>query len=142
VTPNGKFVAVPIHDGNSIDIVDVAQKRVVKSLHDQEPHNCYNAGSNRRLYCTSVADHLVYAINLETMSSVEIPTGGEPRSVAVSRDEKTVFVTLADLHGFARIDVASKTVQRVEFPRGPHDPLQNSGAPAHGMDVTPKGKEL
>jgi YVTN family beta-propeller protein len=140
VTPNGKFIAVPIHDNNSIDIVDVAQKKVVKVLPDKVPHNCYNAGSNRHMYCTSVDDHLVYQIDLETMSLTGIPVGGEPRSVAVSKDEKTVFVTFADFRGFAMTDIASKTIQRVEFPRATSELPPDSGA--HGMEVTPNGKEL
>src|ERR1700760_2701758 len=32
VTPDGKYVAVPIRDGDSVEIVDVAQAKVVKSL--------------------------------------------------------------------------------------------------------------
>ena len=34
-TPDGRFVGVPIRDGNSVDIVDMAEKRVVKVLPDQ-----------------------------------------------------------------------------------------------------------
>src|SRR5271170_7859165 len=39
VTPDGRYVAVPIRDGDSVDIVDVMQQKVVKVLPIKEPHN-------------------------------------------------------------------------------------------------------
>src|ERR1700746_3252552 len=41
--PDGHYVAVPIRDGNSVDIVDLEQKKVVKVLPVKVPHNSYDA---------------------------------------------------------------------------------------------------
>jgi YVTN family beta-propeller protein len=145
VTPNGKFVAVPIRDGDSVDIVDVAQKKVVKVLTVKVPHNCYNAGSNRHMFCTSMDDELVHLIDLGTMSTTaRIPAGGIPRPLAVSKDEKTLFVAVSDLHGFVVVDIPSgKVVRKVEFPPEPPGafPLEPN-TPTHGLAISPDGKEL
>lgn len=145
VTPDGKFVAVPIRDSNSFDIVDVAQKKVVKVLPAKLPHNCYNAGDNHQMFCTAMDEKAVHRIDLDTMTSVsQISLGGTPRPIAVTADEKTLFASLSDLHGFVIADVASgKVVRTIEFPPGPFAavPLEPD-TPTHGMQVTPDGKEL
>src|SRR5215467_3928004 len=43
VTPNGKFVAVPIFDGDSVQIVDGENLKILKNLPVAMPHNCLNA---------------------------------------------------------------------------------------------------
>lgn len=65
-TPDGRYVGVPIRDGNSVDIVDIAQRNVVKVLPIKVPHNCYNAGSNNDLYVSSMGEN-------ETTASISRP---------------------------------------------------------------------
>jgi YVTN family beta-propeller protein len=148
VTPDGKYVAVPIRDGDKVDIVDVAKQEVVKSLPIKEPHNALNTGSNRYFYVSSMGSHAINVIDLEKMDySAVIPAGGRPRPYAVSPDGKTMFVAVADLHGFVVVDVPDKkVVARVEMPAEhptPH-PLQSETADTrtHGLDLTPDGNEL
>jgi YVTN family beta-propeller protein len=148
VTPDGKYVAVPIRDGDKVDIVDVAKQEVVKSLPIKEPHNALNMGSNRYIYVSSMASHEVNAIDLEKMDySAVIPAGGRPRPYAVSADGKTMFVAVADLHGFVIVDVPEKKVlERVEMPAEhptPH-PLkfETEDTRTHGLALTPDGREL
>jgi YVTN family beta-propeller protein len=148
VTPDGKYVAVPIRDGDKVDIVDVAKQAVVKSLPIREPHNALNTGSNRYIFVSSMASHEINVIDLEKMDySAVIPAGGRPRPYAVSPDGKTMFVAVADLHGFIIVDVAEKKVlERVEMPAEhptPH-PLQFESADTrtHGLGLTPDGNEL
>jgi YVTN family beta-propeller protein len=148
VTPDGKYVAVPIRDGDKVDIVDVAKQEVVKSLPIKEPHNALNTGSNRYIYVSSMASHEVNVIDLEKMDySAVIPAGGRPRPYAVSADGKTMFVAVADLHGFVIVDVPEKKVlERVEMPAEhptPH-PLkfETEDTRTHGLALTPDGREL
>ena len=148
VTPDGKYVAVPIRDGDKVDIVDVAKQAVVKSLPIKEPHNALNTGSNRYIFVSSMASHEINIIDLEKMDySAVIPAGGRPRPYAVSADGKTMFVAVADLHGFVIVDVPDKkVVERVEMPAEhptPH-PLQFESADTrtHGLALTPDGNEL
>ena len=90
-TPDGKFVGVPIRGGDSVDIVDVAAGKIVKNLPVKAPHNCYNAQRNDHVWVTSMGDHKVNLIDLKTLAYLaEIPIGGIPRPLVVTRDEKTL----------------------------------------------------
>jgi YVTN family beta-propeller protein len=146
VTPNGKFVAVPIFDGDSVQIVDAESMKILKSLPVKMPHNCLNAGNNDHMFVTSIRGHQVNMIDLHTMEYMaEIPVGGVPRPIAVDRDEKTMYVALSLLHGFVIVDIPSrKVVRKVEFPALPPNldlaPLLNTAT--HGLTLTPDGKEL
>ena len=110
-TPDGKYVAVPIRDGDSVDIVDVQQQKIVKNLPIKEPHNALNTGSNRYIYVSSMGAHEIDLIDLEKMDySAHIPAGGRPRPYVVSPDGKTMYVAVADLHGFVIVDIPEKKV--------------------------------
>jgi YVTN family beta-propeller protein len=148
VTPDGKYVVVPIRDGDKVDIVDVAKQKVVKSLPIKEPHNALSTDSNRYIFVSSMASHEINIIDLDKMDySAVIPVGGRPRPYVVSSDGKTMFVALAELHGFVVVDVpGKKVVERVEIPAEhptPH-PLQYESADTrtHGLALTPDGGEL
>lgn len=145
VTPDGKFVGVPIRGGDSVDIVDVTAGRIVKNLPVKVPHNCYNAQRNDHVWVTSMGDHKVNLIDLKTLTYLaEIPVGGIPRPLAVTRDEKTLYCQLSDLHGFVVADVRTgKVIAKVELPPLPPGvtlPVPNT--PSHGLALTPDEKEL
>lgn len=148
VTPDGKYAVVPIRDGNQVDIVDVAKQKVVKSLPINEPHNALNAGSNRYVYVSSMGSHEINVIDLEKMDySAVIPTGGRPRPYAVSADGKTMYVAVADLHGFVIVDIPDKKVlERVEMPAEHPTPhtlqYETADTLTHGLALTPDGTEL
>jgi YVTN family beta-propeller protein len=145
VTPDGKWVGVPIRGGDSVDIVNVAKGKVVKNLPIKVPHNCYNAGRNDRIFVTSMGENLVRLIDLKSLNYVaEIPVGGVPRPLAVTRDGKTMYCALSDLHGFVIADVARrKVIDKVRLPALPADvkfPVPNT--PTHGLELSPDEKEL
>ncbi len=144
-TPNGKFVAVPIRDGDSVDLVDISQKKVVKVLPLKLPHNCYNTGDDHQMYCSSMGDKFIERIDLDTLSAAEqIPTPGIPRPFAVAKDGKTLFSSLTDLHGFVAVDIPSKKViETVDFGPAPFDAIpMEANTPTHGMAISPDGKQL
>jgi YVTN family beta-propeller protein len=148
VTPDGKYVVVPIRDGDSVDIVDVAQQKIVRVLPIKEPHNALNTSSNRYVYVSSMGSHEIDVIDLEKMDfAAHIPAGGRPRPYVVSADGNTMYVAVADLHGFVIVDVPSKkVVERVEIP-AQHEtlrPLQyeTPDTLTHGLALTPDGSEL
>jgi len=145
VTPDGRLVAVPIRGGDSVDIVDVTAGKIVKNLPVKVPHNCYNAQRNDHVWVTSMGDNKVNLIDLKTLTYLaEIPVGGIPRPLVVTRDEKTLYCQLSDLHGFVVADVPGrKVIAKVELPPLPADvkfPVPNT--PSHGLALTPDEKEL
>ncbi len=144
-TADGRFVGVPIRGGNSVDIVDVTQGKIVKNLPVKVPHNCYNAHRNDHLFVTSMGDHKVNWIDLKTLNYIaEIPVGGVPRPLAVTRDEKTLYCALSDLHGFVIADIPRRqvveTIKLPPLPPGVHFPVPHT--PTHGLELTPDEKEL
>lgn len=146
VTPNGKLVAVPLYDGDSVQMVDGESLRVLKTLAIKRPHNCFNAGNNDHMFVTSTGGNQVNMIDLRTLEYIaEIPVGGVPRPIAVDREEKTLYVALSGFHGFVIVDIPSrKATGKVEFPPLPPGtdlaPLRNTAT--HGLSLTPDGKEL
>jgi YVTN family beta-propeller protein len=149
VTPDGKYVAVPIRDGDSVDIVDVMQKKVVKTLPIKEPHNAVSTASNRYLFVSSMGSNAVNVIDLKTMSfSAVVPAGGRPRPYVISSDGKTMYVAVSFLHGFDIVNIPQKKVlERVQMPArrsGPPRPrkFETPDTLTHGLALTPDGKEL
>jgi YVTN family beta-propeller protein len=147
-TPDGKYVAVPIRDGDSVDIIDVAQQKIVKALPIKEPHNALNTGSNRYIYVSSMGSHEIDVIDLEKMEySAHIPAGGRPRPYVVTPDGNTMYVAVADLHGFVIVDIpGQKVVEKVEIP-SQHTTLrkleyETPDTLTHGLALTPDGSEL
>src|SRR6195256_6636297 len=116
VTPDGRYVTVPIRDGDSVAIVDVNQQKIVKLLPIKEPHNSVNMGSNRYMFVTSMGSHEIDVIDLEKLEySAHIPVGGRPRPFVVSKDGRTMYVAVSYLHGFNIVDINDKKVERVEM---------------------------
>lgn len=149
VTPDGRYVAVPIRDGDRVDIVDVMQQKVVKVLPIKEPHNAVSTASNRYLFVSSMGSNAVNVIDLKTMSfSAIVPAGGRPRPYVISSDGKTMYVAVSYLHGFDIVNIPDKKVlQRVEMPaqhKGPPRPrkFETPDTLTHGLALTPDGKEL
>lgn len=148
VTPDGRYVAVPIRDGNSVDIVDVAQSKVVKTLPVKIPHNCFNAGSDRYLFVSSMGSDAINRIDLKTLQYAgKTAVGGVPRPYVVTKDGGTMYVALSDLHGFAIVDVSGKNaVREFKMPsenKTPHPhPFEPINTLTHGLSLTPDETEL
>ncbi|PYX44470.1 MAG: hypothetical protein DMG79_20765 [Acidobacteria bacterium] len=95
-----------------------------------------------------MGSHEINVIDLEKMDySAVIPTGGRPRPYAVSADGKTMYVAVADLHGFVIVDIPDKKVlERVEMPAEHPTPhtlqYETADTLTHGLALTPDGTEL
>ncbi|GAC1621481.1 MAG: hypothetical protein PVS2B2_18850 [Candidatus Acidiferrum sp.] len=149
VTPDGRYVTVPIRDGDSVAIVDVNLMKVVKLLPIKEPHNSVNSGSNRYTFVSSMGSREIDVIDFEKMDySAHIPVGGRPRPFVVSKDGLTMYVAVSDLHGFTIVDIPEKKViGRVEMPSehpGPPRPRQfeSPDTYTHGLGLNPAETEL
>src|SRR6202047_4783512 len=149
VTPDGRYVTVPIRDGDSVAIVDVNQQKIVKLLPIKEPHNSVNMGSNRYMFVSSMGAHEIDVIDLEKMDySARIPVGGRPRPFVVSKDGRTMYVAVSDLHGFNIVDIPEqKVTQRVEIPSehpAPPRPreFETPDTETHGLALSPDESEI
>ena len=149
VTPDARFVTVPIRDGNSVVIVDAIQQKIVKILPIKDPHNSVNIGSNRYSFVSSMTSHDIDIIDFEKLDfSAQIPVGGMPRPFVVSKDGRTLYVAVSDLHGFNIVDVdTQKLLQKVEMPSqhpGPPRPrkYETPDTYTHGLALTPDETEV
>jgi len=144
-TPDGRYVGVPIRDGDCVDVVDMVAKKVVKVLPVKMPHNCFNAGSNDNMYVSGMGDDEIDVIDLKKMEySAKIPIKGIPRPYAVSNDERTLYVALTDVHGFAVVSIPrKKEMARVELPAAPPSQcVLEPHTPTHGLTLSPDGRKL
>jgi YVTN family beta-propeller protein len=149
VTPDGRYVTVPIRDGNSVVIVDATQKKIAKVLPIKDPHNSVNIGSNRYSFVSSMGSNEIDVIDFDKLDfSAHIPVGGRPRPFVVSKDGRTLYVAVSNLHGFNIVDIPSqKLLQRVELPSehpGPPRPrkYETPDTYTHGLALTPDEAEI
>lgn len=149
VTPDGKRVVVPIRDRDELQIVDMGRLRVDKTLPILEPHNAVSVRSNRYVYVSSMGGDEIDVVDLEKMDySAHIPVGGRPRPYVVTSNGDTMYVALANLHGFAVVDVRNrKVLRRIELPaKHQGDPrprhYETPDTRTHGLALSPDEREL
>ncbi len=169
LTRDFRFAYVPLRDEASVAVVEFEEKvevlnvklttgarrsvprseyeaKVVKKLAvGPEPHNAYTGAKTGRVYVTSVKGHRVHVFDAEKHEQLfEIELPGEPRPMALKRDESRAFVALSDFHGFVEVDLNERAVvRRVELPALP------AGTPepylktyVHGLVLSPDESEL
>jgi YVTN family beta-propeller protein len=147
-TNDGRYVVVPLlAPANSSVVVDVAEKKVVKSFETRHPHNCFTpeGGSNTVVYCEERDAFRIHRIDLAKMEVTnEVKVAGDPRPFIVSADEKTLYTALSGLHGMAIIDIAGKTMSQVALPPMPwmNCRVEPPNTPVHGITMTPDGKKI
>jgi len=93
-TTDGHYVVVPLlAPANSAAIVDMTQKKIVKTLPLRHPHNCFTpeGGSNTVVYCEERDAYRINRIDLTKMEYTDyVKVAGDPRPFIVSADEKTL----------------------------------------------------
>jgi len=150
VSKDGKyvFVAIAVSPG-AVDVIDTKELKNVKSIKVKGAvHNTYVTPDGRFVIAGSVAGKIITVIDEETLTPAwELPfdAGVRPIAFETAPDGSTsrMFVQLSNFHGFSVVDFkAHKEVQRVTFPDEPKRGVTHSGAPSHGIAVSPDGKTL
>lgn len=147
-TNDGRYVVVPLlAPVNASVVVDVAQKKVVKSFPTRHPHNCFTpqGGSNSIVYCEERDAFRIHRIDLNKMEVTnEVKVAGDPRPFVVTADEKTLYTALSGLHGISIIDLVNQTMAQVALPPMPwlNCKVEPPNTPVHGIGLTPDGKKL
>ncbi len=147
-TIDGHYVVVPLlAPANSAVIVDMTQKKIVKTLELRHPHNCFTpeGGSNTVVYCEERDAYRINRIDLTKMEYTNmVKVAGDPRPFAVTVDEKTLYTALSGLHGFATIDIPNKMMTQTILPPMPwmNCKVEPPNTPVHGIGLTPDGRKL
>jgi YVTN family beta-propeller protein len=147
-TNDGRYVVVPLlAPANLSVVVDVAEKKVVKSFKTVHPHNCFTpeGGSNTIVYCEERDAYRIHRIDLAKMEITnEVKVAGDPRPFTITKDEKTLYTALSGLHGVAVIDIPHETMSQIALPPMPWMAckVEPPNTPVHGVGLTPDGKKL
>ena len=147
-TNDGRYVVVPLlAPANLSVVVDVAEKKIVKSFKTVHPHNCFTpeGGSNTIVYCEERDAYRIHRIDLAKMEITnEVKVAGDPRPFAITKDEKTLYTALSGLHGVAVIDIPHETMSQIALPPLPWMAckVEPPNTPVHGVGLTPDGKKL
>jgi YVTN family beta-propeller protein len=146
-TTDGHYVVVAIRGNNTAVIVDMTTDKIVKTLPIKGPHNCFTpmGGSNDTVYCEEQRGFDIAKIDMKTMDIVDrIKVNGEARPFIVTPDQKTMYVALSALSGFAIVDMATDMITEVVLPPTPGLPctIEPGNTPTHGIGLTPDLKKL
>ena len=119
---------------NTLAVVDLAQRQVVKSVAvGASPHGLRISPDGRAIYVANTGDGTVSVISVESLSeTARIPVGKGPVQVAFTPDGRQSYVTLRDENSTAVIDTVSQQVI-AKVPVGP-GPIQVFAAP-NGREV-------
>ena len=145
---NRVFVAI-VQGGGAVDVVDTVAMKNIKTIKMKGGvHNTYTTPDGKFVVAGSVVGKIVTVIDtftLEPVWELAFDKGIRPMAIEKAADGTTsrLFVQLSDVHGFAVVDFKThKEVSRVMLPDKPVNGEVHSGAPAHGLLVSPDGKML
>jgi YVTN family beta-propeller protein len=147
VTKDGHYVVVPLRGNNTVVIIDSKTSQIVKTLPIKGPHNCVApmGGSNDYIYCEEQRGFDIAKIDMKTMEIADrIKVNGEARPFLVTPDQKTMYVALSALSGFATVDIATDMITEVVLPPTHGNPctIEPGNTPTHGIALTPDLKKL
>jgi YVTN family beta-propeller protein len=153
VSKDGKRVYVAIVAGaGAVDVIDTTTLTRVKSIRTEGGiHNTYVTPDGRFVVAGSIAGRKINVIDQKTEEIVwTLPTdeGVRPMAFDTNPDGSTkrIFVELSNFNGFLTVDFATrKLVDKIAVPEAPAGEKVTEGlqgSPAHGLAITPDGKEL
>ena len=150
VTKDGKrlFVAIVTAPG-AVDVIDTVALKNIKSIPIKgNGHNTYTTPDGKYAVAGSVAGKMLTVIDAQTLEIAwELPFDQGVRPIAIEKaadgSASRLFVQLSNVHGFAVVDFKThKEVSRVMLPAEPKRGVAHSGAPSHGIGISPDGKTL
>lgn len=139
---DGRFVFVTLNTDGAVAIVSAAERKVVKTVAvGRGPHIVMLRPDGKRLYVTSEGDMKLVEMDAATWEVTGgTPVFAWPRVLAQSKDGRKVYQTIRWLNGALVIDPEKKqVVDRIALGE---PKFASDGKDAHGIGVTPDGKEL
>jgi YVTN family beta-propeller protein len=145
VTPDGKFAYVPVNDGHW-DVIDLGKGKIVERIFagsGSRPHNTLCSADGKHMYLAPMGTpKRVFIADTATHKVVgEIPFSNVIRPIALSDDEKRIYVNVDGLVGIEVGDVAArKMIQRI--PAELTDAQKKAASRSHGVGLRPDQKEV
>ena len=153
VSKDGKLVYVGIREEpGAVDVIDTTSLTNIKSIPVKGAiHNVYVTPDGKHVVAGSIASSTISVIDASTNTlawALTLSAGIRPMAFTWNADGSTkeIIVQLSEFHGFAVVDFAArKEVRRVTLPDPPGQEKELGvlqGSPAHGLAVSPDGKQL
>jgi YVTN family beta-propeller protein len=145
VTPDGKFAYVPVNDGHW-EVIDLNKGKIIERLFagsGSRPHNTLCSADGKHIYLAPMGSpKRVFVADTATHKLVgEIPFSNVVRPIALTADEKRLYVNVDGLVGIEVADVAArKMIQRV--PAELTAEQKKVASRSHGIGIRPDGKEV
>ena len=115
LSPSGKQIAVCGEDDNIVNFIDVASRKVLRSiaLQGKNPEHCEFSKDEHWLLTSNENSNDVDILDLTVGKSVAlVHTAGHPRGIAILPDNKTAYVAQETSGGVDVIDIAAHTVTK------------------------------
>jgi YVTN family beta-propeller protein len=150
VSKDGKliFAGIAVAPG-AVDVIDAATMKNVKSIKVKGAvHNVYVTPDGKWVVSGSVGSRVLTVIDLQKLEIAWEHTfdkGVRCMTFDTAPDGSAahVYLQLSDVHGFAVLDLKThEEVARIKLPDEPKVGEVHSGAPSHGIGITPDKKTL
>ena len=149
LSPDERFLYVPIYDKGKLAVIDTKTHAVVKQLDvGAGAHGTILGPSGKYIYVGMMEANQVAVIDVATNTVkkiIHMPEGVRP--FQLSPDEKLLYAQLSKLHGFVVLDLTRdsvvKTVNLPSVGKPPEPSLKLSHwVVNHGLGITNDGKFL
>ncbi len=151
---NDRTLFVANLQNDSLSLVDTRTRRVVKEIHFFSPGGTVALGEYpfgvavlsgsdgyaRKVYVSSLRDGQVMAVNPSTGAFAPIPVGGEPNTMLLSHDGRTLYVANGDDDAVDAIDTRTDRLVRIVSVLRRGYPYK--GANPNGLALAPDGRTL
>ncbi len=125
-----KYAFVSANKGNSVIQVDATTYKVVRTFplgKENGPHGMRYA--HGKLYVANMGSKSMSVVTVADGQVTNVPMGSMAAQVAVTRDDKYIFVSLIDNKEVVRYDVKTKQITRIPLPEGAQGPIQLYATP-------------
>ena len=143
VTPDGKFAYVPVDDGHW-EVVDLAKSQIIERIFvGGRPHNTLCSPDGQRMYLGPMGSpKKVTVVDVGTHKPIgQIPFSNVIRPIALTRDERRLYVNVDGLVGIEVGDVqARRKIYRIPDQLPPEQ--RRIASRSHGLGIRPDQKEL
>ncbi len=132
MTPDDKYLLVGIMGSDYVEVIDWRAQKTVKRIKAGDgTHNFRSLGDKRHTFVSNRVSNTINIIDqvtLENVGTINVPGG--PDCMELTKDGKTLWVTLRWIKRVAVVDVASrKVIKLIPVGRSPHGVFFADAAP-------------
>jgi len=127
------FIYVTNSAGNTLDVIDAAENRVVQVIPGIElPHGVVFSPDSKRVYVSNESENVVDVVDRESAKILKkVILSGHPNNLAITKDGARVLVGIREDPGYVDVIEASSLERKKTIP------VDGS---VHNIFVTPDGK--